>query len=109
MAQGTHAKRIRQNLRVRQEGCRDRGDQDPLSLPPPCVNHGCAFASTEQSPGFPPCLMQARNSQGPKRWHMFEEKREAVMAIEAAVFPKILNRLSSPRYRLFFESIPKPL
>ena len=40
------------------------------------------LASSEQSPGFPPCLMQARNST---RWHMFEEKREAVMAIEAAV------------------------
>jgi hypothetical protein len=25
------------------------------------------------------------------RWHMFEEKREAVMAIEAAVLPLILD------------------
>jgi hypothetical protein len=26
-----------------------------------------------------------------RRWHMFEEKREAVMAIEAAVLPLMLG------------------
>jgi hypothetical protein len=42
------------------------------------------FASPEQSPGFLPCL--ERNNK-PPRCHMFEEKREAVMAIEAAALP----------------------
>jgi hypothetical protein len=33
--------------------------------------------------------MGARNSHGSTRWHMFEEKRDAIMAIEAAVLPLI--------------------
>jgi hypothetical protein len=33
------------------------------------------------------CPTQARNSELPTCRHMFEEKREAVMAIEAAVLP----------------------
>jgi hypothetical protein len=35
--------------------------------------------------------MQARNSQLPACRHMFEEKREAVTAIEAAVMPLIVK------------------
>jgi hypothetical protein len=31
------------------------------------------------------------------RWHMFEEKREAVMAIEAAVLPLMLERFPVDR------------
>jgi hypothetical protein len=33
-----------------------------------------------------PALLDAKQPR-PTRWHMFEEKREAVMAIEAAVLP----------------------
>jgi len=43
-----------------------------------------------------------RNPQSPGRWHMFEEKREAVMAIEAAVSLLIpgANALSRTRRSL---------
>ena len=50
------------------------------------TNHGCMFASSEQSPGFPPCLMGARSCQGPKVLAV-QRAREAVTAIEAAVLP----------------------
>src|SRR5258708_26718768 len=50
------------------------------------TNHGCMFASSEQSPGFPPCLMGARSCQGPKVLAV-QRAREAVTAIEAVVFP----------------------
>jgi hypothetical protein len=38
-------------------------EQRPRSNPGPYF-YGCEFASSEQSPGLPPCLMQARNNHG---------------------------------------------
>jgi len=49
------------------------------------------LASVEQSPGLPPLRCGPRIYDC---WHMVEEKREAVLAIEAAVLP-LMTKMSS--------------